>query len=335
MKLESILTDRDHETRSFYQIVFEWEEDFSRELKLPLRPRQPGSERHKLLRGLVGKYHLYRPLQWLDQLKGKRGKAVYFDMGPRWTYNNATTSTVVPILIDFWKYIDIPRFTKVYRNCPLVCISSLEAFRHLKESGCPLPLAWLPLSLPDKYRIEISKPFAKDIDIVSVGRSNPVLQGFLDRFLERHPGVSYVIQRFENGRAFYGVRGVAQPEGLESREGYLQLIRRSRVSFYATPGIDGGESRTGGFNPVTPRLFELLYAGCRLVGRYPDTEETRFFELEQVCPTVEDYDQFEQRVEGYLAEKEQPLRFNDHYLQKHYTSKRARQFQELLTKSQQ
>ncbi len=48
---------------------------------------------------------------------------------------------------------------------------------------------------------------------------------------------------------------------------YINLLRASKISFYSTPGIDGGEKRTGGFNPVTPRYLELLSAQCQLLGK--------------------------------------------------------------------
>lgn len=107
-------------------------------------------------------------------------------------------------------------------------------------------------------------------------------------------------------------------------------MRASKVSFYSTPGLDGGEKRTGGFNPVTPRFLELLSAQCRLLGRYPKNEKTDFYELPKVCPNVGSYDEFEATLLGYLNDTDTSFAAHREVLDKHYTSRRAQELRELL-----
>lgn len=330
IELQSIHTDRHFEKRSFYQIVYEWEDDFSRVLGLPLVPHNHSFYKYPVVLKLTGKWHLYRPLQIVDRLFSSKKKSLYFDMGPRWTYTTATSADILPIIIDFWKYININRFNKVYSASPLVCITSLEALNYLKANGCNLPLAHLALSLPDKYDIEKTTYPVKDIDIISIGRANPVFKDFFSRYIKAYPATTYLIQDFNNGLPFINTNAVNVPHAMENREVYLELIKRSKVAFYSTPGMDGGEKRTGGFNPVTPRLFELLYGGCHVIGRYPRTEETAFFDLPAICQNFNTYEEFSYLLAGYLDQNEAPFIKNADYLKNHYASRRAAELKQLL-----
>lgn len=331
MDLGKIRTDRFHQHKYWFQIVYEWEDEFSKALGIPLVSNKHSFYDNEFALKVIGKWGIYKLFQWADRITQTKVKDVYFDMGPRFTYTHAASPNVIPIIIDFWKYIDLKRFNSVYANCPLVCISSLEALEYIKESGSTLRLAFLPLSLPDKYQIDTNKPYEKDFDFVMAGRKNPVLQQYLQQFAEENPEIEY-ITTIEEGKSLYyhsNKQGIVGPA--DTHEQYLEMIKRAKIAFYATPGIDGGEVRTGGFNPVTPRLFELLYAGCHVIGRYPKTIETDYFQLDQICPAVQSYDAFKDLANQYLSKREQPLEKNRAYLQNHYTSKRAALLKDLIS----
>jgi hypothetical protein len=110
----------------------------------------------------------------------------------------------------------------------------------------------------------------------------------------------------------------------------MNLLRSSKISFYSTPGIDGGEIRTGGFNPVTPRYLELLSAQCLLLGKYPANEETNFYELEKVCPNIISYNHFELTLLKYLNQTDIAFEEYNVILEKHYTSCRSQLLKDLL-----
>jgi hypothetical protein len=321
--LKSIHTDRHFERRSFYEIVYEWEDELAEALHLPIVHHNHKFYNKELAVKVLNKWHLYRPFQLADKLLESKGKVLYFDMGPRFTFSTTTSSNIIPLIIDFWKSYDVKRFNRVYRNCRVVYISSLEVYQYLKTHGCTVPIHLLPLSLPDKYKISTNEPYKKEIDIISVGRSNPVLAEFLEKLVIKFPYIKYLVQVTEKGRTYFKGNTADTHASTDTRASYIELIKLAKIAFYSTPGIDGGEKRTGGFNPVTPRLFELLYAGCYLVGRYPKTEETDFFRLPEICPSVEHYDQFENIILSYLSEQKQPLEKNDLFLRPHYTSQRA------------
>jgi ribosome-binding protein aMBF1 (putative translation factor) len=60
------------------------------------------------------------------------------------------------------------------------------------------------------------------------------------------------------------------------------------------------------------------------MGRYPDTDETRFFEISKVCPNIDTYDNFEKVLDVYLNNKMEKHDFSEYekILNQHYTSKR-------------
>ncbi|GAA4495782.1 hypothetical protein GCM10023172_08020 [Hymenobacter ginsengisoli] len=251
-------------------------------------------------------------------------------MGVNIEPNFSTSEKAIPAFIDLWKQTDITAFQRTYRDCPLVLVSSLEAVAYLKEQGCRLNLAHFPLSLSDRYKAETGKVYTKKYDVVLAGRTNPVLSTYLQEFSNKHPTVEILRQQEVDGVFCYVSNLSGKVSEFKTREEYIELLRATKISFYSTPGIDGGEKRTGGFNPVTPRYLELLSAQCLLLGKYPDNEETRFYQLSEVCPNVASYAQFEDLMLSYLKQSEAPLDLYESILQKHYTSCRAALLQKLI-----
>ncbi|MCI1188906.1 hypothetical protein MON38_15900 [Hymenobacter sp. DH14] len=337
MTIAAILSTRSYLKASFYDLVYEWEEDLSKVLKISILNAFPLFRKlfinklsRKFLAGagiidpvnnLVEKANVFRPF---------KGYYLVFEMGVNTQPNYSTSAKAIPAFIDLWKQTDIAAFEQTYRQCPLVLISSMEAVAYLKEQGCRLNLAHFPLSLSDRYKAEHGKIYKKKYDVVLAGRTNPVLSNYLQEFSNKYPNVEILRQQEVDGVLCYvsNLRGIIGE--FKTREEYIELLRASKISFYSTPGIDGGEKRTGGFNPVTPRYLELLSAQCLILGRYPDNEETRFYQLDEVCPNVGSYAQFEALMLNYLEQSTVPLALYDSILQKHYTSCRAALLQELV-----
>lgn len=101
-------------------------------------------------------------------------------------------------------------------------------------------------------------------------------------------------------------------------------MQKAKCGFYATPGMDDSESRTNGFNQVTPRFLELIACGCHILARYPENPDTKYFELHNITPSIESYEQFEHLLNKALNEEVDMQIYAD-YLKNHYTSKIAKQ----------
>ena len=136
MNIDSILTCRNIDSSFFWQIVFEWEDIFAKEMGIPLwnEPtiaRNPHAFRLPILGDLVtlGKGNMFR----YDLSSGN--------------YDFWNTKRVIPCIIDFITNKErLPEFEYAYRKHKLVLISSLEAYSMLKEIGTKLNIAHLPLS---------------------------------------------------------------------------------------------------------------------------------------------------------------------------------------------
>ncbi len=321
----SIYTDRytPNHGQVYRHVVYEWEDQISAKLCLPIT--NPGVSR-RFHENIIAKNLLKIPaffsvVKACDLLFARESKSLYFAMTPQSRGSLSTRSNVIPIIIDFGKIVGLRSFYRTYSNCPLVLISSLEVFNFLKHNACPLNLHHFPLSLPDKYRVTSGSNFEKKYDILISGRLNPVLMEFMRRYEQEHPNIEYLYQSWHDGVYSYISNKTGVLGTFNDRPSYMNLLRAARVCFYSTPGIDGGEKRTGGFNQVTPRLFEFLSAGCHVVARYPDNDDTDFFQLKDICPSVDSYDVFSTRLEAAL-ESPPPTDRNSEYLKKHYTSNR-------------
>jgi hypothetical protein len=306
-----------------WHLVHEWEDQIAE--AVPLRLDGSGMRR-RLHEGAVARTALKVPgaftiLKAIDTLVGRPAKSLYFMMSPQRTSSFFALAAVIPIVVDFWKTVDLRWFSRTYSNCSLVLISSLEALNFLKSEGCPLNLRHFPLSLPDKYSAVADASYEKRYDIVIAGRSNPVLLDFVRRYEKDHPNVEYLVQSSHDDKLCYVSNKSGMVGAFEDRGSYMNLLRASKVGFYATPGLDGGEKRTGGFNPVTPRFFELLAAQCQVIARYPDNDDTRFFQMNELCPSVDTYDAFEAALTAALRGAP-PMERHREYLQNHYTSAR-------------
>lgn len=341
MQVSNIISTRFFEDRPSYQIIYEWEDVLANQLSVPIINAKP------LLRKVfINRYtkrgsdflgpHVFSCINNLVETSANSSylkKSLVFDLYVSTEPSFSTSPKAIPILIDFWKQTDLTSFYQMYRYCPLVLISSLEVFNYLRDHKCPLNIAHFPLSLSDKYRLDSNVRYTKSYDVLFAGRSNPVLMKYIEIFVAKFPNVEYLHQKSINGKLCYISNKRGNIGNFETRDQYMNILKASRISFYSTPGIDGGEKRSGGFNPVTPRFLELLSAQCLLLGRYPKNEETDFYELDKVCPNIESYDEFETILLGYLNQRDSSFDLHREVLEKHYTSRRAQELLKLLGQS--
>lgn len=320
--IKGIYTIRDTRQLSYWDIVFEWEDEFSSVLGVPLirvGQRYDRISKPALPRKILNRLNGY---QLADLFFKPKDQYLAFHIGPPGSYSFYTRPDVVPVIIDFWKYEDLSRFEKIFRLSPVVLITSYEVFLYLKEKKVNLPLEHLALSLPDRFYNK-TQGGIRDIDMIQIGRRNAFLDSCMSRFLETHPDTHYV--RAERTGDDYRI--ISNKHGdmgiFEDRASFINLLRRAKISLVSAPGMDEGDKRTGGFSPVTPRFLESAASGCWLIGAYPENDDFVWYGIREVCESVKAYDAFERQAIRYLADPKSPDYST--FLQRHLTSERARQ----------
>ena len=326
MKLERIATQRKYQHWPSWDLVYEWEDILCKKLDL----RMYYSFRYHQSRKVLC-------IPYIDRLLYPRENTFVFEMNPMGLVNGKrcfNRPNIIPCIIDFFlEDKEIKRFVACYSNNPIVCVSSMEVFDFVMSSpsvASVLNLRHLPLSISDKYAIHKDTVFEKKFDMVLVGRQNPVLEKFVKTYADKHPDFSYVYRVLRNGQFNYYSNYGEFIGNINTRAEYMDLLRKGRCGLYSTPGIDGGEARTKGFNQVTPRFLELIAAGCHVAARYKSNPDTKYYELDSFSPSIDDYAQFEQIVDRARNTKVDMEYYSD-YLKKHYTSVRAEQLKKLTS----
>ncbi|MCQ2181917.1 MAG: glycosyltransferase family 1 protein [Bacteroidales bacterium] len=321
-----VYTRRELITHRCWQLVWEWEDDFSKLLKWPLYIIKHGSRRYNHVPVRVVNFSLplaefMCPWEW----------ELVFEMIPDLEKPLINAKRIIPCIIDYYLTDDqVPIFLEKYRKCPIVLLSSLEAYQHVIDSKYPermgVRIGHLPLSISDKYKLTYGGE--RKYDVAILGRTNPVLFEFLSQYLKKHP-ISYILRKddeegnvcFDSFGNYFGF--------IDNRDNYLNMMKQTKVALYSTPGIDGGESRCNGFSQVTPRFLEHIACGNHIIARYKKNEDTDFYELERFSPSIETYAQFEERMDYCLSHDIDKNLYSD-YLVRHYTSASVEQFKKIL-----
>lgn len=318
MEITSILTKREIDPRPFFHLVYEWEDVFVEKMGVSLINE---TAVRAFMNRVVRKLRI-RPVLFSDK------KIMVFEITSKRYADFKSRKDILPVIIDFYiAPADLYKFNNAYKKNQLVLVSSKEAVDFLKANNSPLNFQHLPLSFPDIYKIPEEVKIEKKWDLVLVGRQNPVLLGWLLEYEKKHPDFVYVY-RESTGFNYYTNKGEFIGK-IDGRSDYIALIRQSKTGLYSTPGMDGGEKMTKGFNQVTPRFLELIGSRYHVIARYPQNADTEFFQLDEFCESVESYPQFEEQMEKALR-TEIPLKKYSEYMEKHYTSVRVEMLQQLL-----
>ncbi len=316
MELDGILTQRALEKRVSFDLVYAWEDIFSRELGIPLVGRNRMVEA------------LYRRLPGRHSVPTGDKRFLLTEMEPLPGGNAYNRAQVIPYWVDFFlREPSLPALVRSYDACPAIFVSSREAYEFLREQGTGLPLYHLALSLPDSVLTDELPE--KRYDVALMGRPDAVLGDFFRRYVADHP-CTYVYRRIENGRFLYYDQTETCLGDVDDHAKFMDLMRRCRVGLYATPGMDDTDGRTHGFSQVTPRFLEYLSAGCHVLMRYRSNPDTEYYGLASFCPSVDTYDAFERAMTDFIRRPVDMDR-NRAYLSGHVTSARARELQQTLS----
>lgn len=321
MKIEKVATTRNFLDWPSNDLVYEWEDVFSDSLKVSL---------YYIKEGIYNKF--VKRIPFINKVLPSNQNIFIYEMIPATHHHLWNKKNVLPCIIDFYLTKNIlNKFYSSYKNNPVVFISSKEAYLFLKENNCPLNIMHLPLSISDKYKITSETRFDKKYDLLMMGRQNPILEDFTYKYAEKHKDFLYVYRKLVNKQFLYYTSKGECIGDINTRERYMQLMQQSRCGLYSTPGIDGGEKRTNGFNQVTPRFLELVVSGCHVIARYKTNADTDFYQLNEFSPSVETYEEFENLMDNARSNDVDMGKYAA-YLSKHYTSERVESLQTLINK---
>ena len=330
MKIDQILSTRNFPNYNYWDIVIEWEDELAKQLHIPIKNK--GAWFKRILEIMPYSYNLLVDSNtFIFQLSTGVLDNKYSNLQGIFNLRGKNINKVIPCIIDFWLTKDKIRiFDRLYSNNKVVLISSLEALNFLKRNGCTLEnMHHWPLSLPDKYRIQKEYMYNKKCDLIFIGsRQNEQLLAYLEEYLKEYPDLTYAYRKIENGHINYYTNKNEFIGCSDTREGYFDVIRKARCAFYATPEYSGRKD-TNGFNQVTPRFLEILSGACHVIARYPQNEDTDFYEMEKICKSISSYEEFRQKLN---MARTTTIDFNlySSYLEKHYTSARVDSLNKIL-----
>lgn len=318
MKMK-MLTERQYEDRSFYQVAWEWEDAFIEELK---DRAECGLE--------IVHATKFKPLQFLY-------KFVYPKIQPKLLPLKDELNVYIPLRV--WhcnQYLGRKRFIPIFLDCyaeeidviyqmtkklPFYFVTAWDIYDLIKKKYPDSNVYFSPLSVSDKWRT--SDIPEKDIDVIQIGRRSELLHEYMLKYCEKNPQVNYVY--LDSKQSWDYISTVNGNMGkLETRDVFMKMLRRARISLTSSPGIETG--RFGKIDFFTPRFFESAICYCHMVGHYTENKEAELLNIKSVCDNPKSYEEFEKSVDKYLGETEFAGRAElEAFIDSNVTSKRARQ----------
>ena len=327
-KLDKILTRR--KTASLcpsFKIVFEWEDIILSHLNLSLKYDRKW---HHIFFNRFEKNGLTGIFQSL--VFPKSSLSLFFVMTAVPKGACLLNKNTIPVIIDFWlKEEDLTAFYDAYKHSPLVLLTNAEVYEFLKKNNCLLNIEHWPLSFPDQYKLDRTENYVKEYEFCIFGRPNPFFIRLLNEYCEKNPDFIYIMNNGDiSHRMYITNKGVFVAEDT-GRQSYLEMIRKTKITCYTTPGLDEAKVETSQFNQVTPRLFEMLCGGCHVIGHYPDSADTQYYQLKSIVPNVDNYEQFESTLNNMRKTPADISKIKD-FMSKHYTSTRLLMLKSILRK---
>ena len=323
MDIKKIYTRRRKTGQNYAQaIIYEWEDEMSREMGIPVFP-YPSFYRY------TNRFRIH------SSLFEPINDTFRFVINGRDYDEPMNSKHIIPCIIDFFENDEqLQEFYSKHSRNKLVLLSSPFDYQYLKEKKCPLNIGLFAYSLSDKYAITNQK-IEKKFDVVLTGRQDPLLYSFFKEYVIKHPEVTYVkrgknIDNDSTKTKEYYLNGVECIGAVETREEFMSLQAQGRVTLYGVQGYFDGFTK--GFYHMTPHFLEIIACGCHVILHYPsgaDGADAQYYEFEKFSPSIETYEAFESAMDKALN-SEVDYNMYSTYLKKHYTSTRAKELQELL-----
>lgn len=286
----SVSTARDFVRSPSWKCIFDWEDDISAFLGLPLDIlTKPG----KLSRLLCDPKTFDYSLPILRRMLNKSDKniAIVFLMAPEnIRFLLKSNKRFIPIFIDTptSSYNSLRKLGKVF---PIYYVISHESYEYLAVYN--QNVRFLPFSVPEIWKQD-SIP-CKELDVLQIGRKNPLLHKWMLRMSSEN-GIEYVYQRIEDGILNYWSTKRGLIGDFRDREKYIDLLRSAKVSLVSTGAMDGSR-KDFDINPVTVRFFESAVNYCYMIGRYPrESKDFEYTRMSEIVIRADDEESFRKRL---------------------------------------
>ena len=318
-----ISSERNARVFPSHQLVWEWEQKKKKILKVRIID-------YSFLRRME-----YKVFRWLHLVPLFQKMLPSSNLSLKYVVNAELkpfceiNRNTIPAIVDFWlEEDDLPEFWSLYKNCPLVLVSNREVYDFLSKHPHPVPVEHWPLSYPDRYELK-ENDFEKEYEFCIIGRANPFFLRMLDRYSKSHPDFRYILNNDDISHRKYVTNDGICISDDNSRESYFNMIKKTKISCYTTPGLDEAKKETSRYNQVTPRVMELLCNGCQVIGHYPMTADVCWYKLYDVVPNVDTYEEFEVQLDR-MREESFDFEKVKAFMSNHYTSTRAKMLKDIL-----
>lgn len=322
MNIKQILSRRSDRWNNYaLSIIYEWEDDISRDLNAPF------AQIHFF-------YKIINRLKIHSTIVSPYKDTFRFVINGRDYDEPMNSKHVIPCIVDFFeKENQLPEFYKKHSKNKIVLLSSPFDYQYLKEKGCPLNIGLFAYSLSDRYAIGKLRE-EKKYDIVLTGRQDPLLYSFFKEYVQKHPNVTYVkrgegLDNDNKKTKAYFLNGKDYIGAIETRDDFIKLQAQGKATLY---GVQGYDENTKDFFHMTPHFLEIIACCNHVLAHYPsgrDGIDAEFFEFDKFSPSIDTYEEFERRMDIALS-TDVDLGMYSTYLQKHYTSTRVKELKKLL-----
>lgn len=317
-----ILSERGYMHWASWDVVYEWEDIIAERLGCDILTFRKGMKGKFVRRGTREiNSRLPRNNSRYRITKSERVRLLF--VMSTTIYRDLPVKNIIPIFLDF-PTSTLDEIELATKRLPVFFVTCLDIYNMLKNRNVE-NVRYIPLSISDKYYQNYTPD--KTIDVIQFGRKNVVLHEYMMRYCAEHPETEYVYQTADGSLTYYSTtRGNIGKFGLRSE--YIDLIRCCKVSLVSSPGCDKGRSAEfGSIDFISPRFYESAALYCHLVGRYTQNEESRRIGLNEICPCVQNYADFERILKTFLKCNDFDWSMQREFVKKNLTSERAKDIQ--------
>lgn len=325
MKISGIYSLRDIKKEVFRDVVYEWEDDISVLENIPVVNIKNNIGMQGF--GLKIRQRIDRNVKFHRLDTSKPVYVAFITVLSDLLYFNS--KNCIPIFLDI-ALSNIGYILKKFTSDSPFCITIYDFYKALELSNSDINYYYMPLMISDRWKDTFlnSRPF----DLIQVGRKNEILHKYALEFVNKFPQYNYVYS--DNlgtlGELYYFSTSNGEIGSADTREQYMDLLKKSKICVLSSPGIDNPKPWLKGMDFPTPRFYEAAISGCSLLGRISTHEEFSIQKVSEVVVNVSSYEEFEQNALEMLEDRSDKKSVIESFADSHLTSKWWNEFMKKL-----